>query len=647
MQQKKMGLWIIVSGIILIVLINLSDIIRGKQFELGSAQLLVSFVGFLVILFGGLFAFSKIDFFGFFTKMFGTIKNSIMLGINSLEKVLGHIFSSRFAQNKKSQRFFEFLIIFGFILFSAIYTLGRWNGITPFVFLGSDASYISSYAAALDHPTLFTGDYFLSNQARVSAYVALHIPLIRLLNTLLGSYGNGFIFLLPFTIFFKLFGFYSLGKRLFKKTWLALLLSIVTFPIIYTGAWDYWGLLGDVLPRNLFEIFLPWTILWSIQWIDRPKRWYLLSLIVGVLTYFHSISGIIVFFTITLVYLLMSPLPFFKRIWQILLNGLIYLVTAIPFVLSYALNEKSSRTVSISYVDYLAILYQRFGHNHLDVVSVFINLVKQLAISGILPLAMLAILYLTFSRTVKVKTAYRILLSWILGILLISVVFPIVEKPFDPYLHILAQQMLLIRGIRFIPPLLVVFVFVVFYENYAVMEFRFPHLRNAVFVGLITIVIGLMVTQNQQDPYFGKEVICIGSGHIFCATEQEKNAAGIIQSLDKYTNPNDTVLSIEPLTVKAALSIRYQALRPMGYTDSDLNRMSDDPAMLQEIASKMRPWRALEHADPQTKLASYIELAQSMKANYLIVQLKDFNEESRAALSPVYQNPDYALISIK
>ncbi len=143
-----------------------------------------------------------------------------------------------------------------------------------------------------------------------------------------------------------------------------------------------------------------------------------------------------------------------------------------------------------------------------------------------------------------------------------------------------------------------------------------------------------------------QELSCLSSGRIVCSTDEQLDAVDMIRALEKYTTAQDTILPVPPLTVSYANAIRYQALRPMGYTKNDVVRLRDNPALLQEISLKMKPWNALEHADENTRLQSYIDMAAEMHADYLIIQVGDFKKKTLQAITPVYANDHYMLVKI-
>lgn len=643
------ALSLIVSGVLLEILLPLSDILRGKDFDYGKAQLILAGLGIFAILLGvGLFLF-RLDPIPTIAKISKTIYAQIANFFHGFDDLLSRIFtklSHPFQAEPKKFNWLDVSIISAFLMFSLIYSLGRWNGISPFIYLGSDASYISSYAAKLDNPASFSNDYFLANQANVDAYIAFHIPLLRSLNQLTGSYGNAFLILLPLALFFKLLGFYLLGKTLFSNRGLGALLAIITFPVIYTGAWDYWGLLGDALPRNLFDVAFPWILLLSLRWINEPKKWLILSGLLGIVTYIHSISGGIIFAVLCIVYLLQSPQPLSKRILHLIAISGVYLIIVSPFAYFYIKSMAAVPTVQLSYADKVAYMISFFGENHIDAFLIFSGTVQTLIHSGLLPLAGIAILFEAIFHRVKYRSPSVFWFFWIISLIFVTVVLPIIEFHFDNILHLINLQMMLVRGLRYLPPLLMLLIFECFFGQSKVKEAPFRSIFQLSGVVLLAAAFVLTINYNQQDGYFQKEVRCLSQGQLTCPTQQEKDGLEVIQSLDEFTSATDTVLSIPPLNTPLALAIRYSALRPMGYTMTDVRRLNTDVYKQNEIFTAMKPWNKLEHADPDVVLAAYFSLAKEVHADYLIVQKADFQTKYFSDLVPVFENDSYMLVKV-
>jgi len=629
LDHKKTGLFILLLGTLALLYILFLDLLQGQALGVGKWQLAVAVPCALGMLTGALMALGRMP--------------ALERAFTRLEDILECI-TSRLPRLKP--RTIDILVLVGFVLFSLLYTLGRWKGLQPFIFLGSDASYISSYAAALDHPGQFAADYIFSSQAKIDIYFAAHVPLIRELAHLTGDYGTAFLLLLPLALFLKLFYFYALGKRLFHHRGYALLLAVLTTPVIYTGAWDYWGLLDDALPRNLFEIAFPWLLYWLTLSLEKPRYWYLCALALSALIYVHSISSLPMFLVFALVFLLLARLPLKTRLRHLVLGGLLYLAAAAPFFINSIISSRAVVSVPLSPQEHLDLLLRYYG-SHLDIPAITLNLAKQLTLSGILPLAALALGWLLLQHSPHPERRnLRILAVMLPAVLVIALLVPWLESFFDVHLNILAELMQLVRFVRWLPPLLILFSLLVF-SRPAANSPALPHLAGLTALLLCALTFAGMVTFNQQGGHAAAGVKCLASGRLLCPTDQDKAALDIMAATEKLTKREDTLLAVEPLKVEFLLSLRYQALRPLGLNVQDLSRMRDDLGRLAQLRPVIAPWSAVAHSEPGQKLAAYLQLAPQVGADYLILQLGDFPKKSLEGLDAIYRNDYYALVKIQ
>ena len=140
----------------------------------------------------------------------------------------------------------DWLIVLIFLAFATVYFLGRLQGNYPVVILTGDGGNIASYAAALDHPSWFQNDPALGASNNIGIYATIHIPLIRALKALTGDYGLAYAWLVLPQTFLQLFGFYILGRVLFKKRFWAFLLAFLTAMTVTTiGLGEIWGVWQD------------------------------------------------------------------------------------------------------------------------------------------------------------------------------------------------------------------------------------------------------------------------------------------------------------------------------------------------------------------------------------------------------------------
>ena len=199
------------------------------------------------------------------------------------------------------------LIILFFFLLSTLFFLGRWNGLTPFVNLHSDAGYVSAYAASLDHPEAFAKDPLFNSPDNFGYYTSLQVPVIRVLTKITGGYGLSYVLLMIPYVFMQLSGFYILGKVIYKSSFFSLLLALTSIVIIYTQAGDYWGIWYDPQPRMMFQAFFPWLLILVLLSLPRPRLRWLVMLASGLLIYVHPLSTPAIAFSAWLGFLVLNP----------------------------------------------------------------------------------------------------------------------------------------------------------------------------------------------------------------------------------------------------------------------------------------------------------------------------------------------------
>jgi hypothetical protein len=642
MKNKNFAWLFLVLGFLLFFLSIFADKINGEPINLGPAQItLLIFSLFIIALsVGNLF---------FHLQPIELARRVIRGSLSRTENILGRVqtWCSSWLPQSTSSRIQNIIYITIFVIYSLLFTLGRWNGNTPFVFLRGDASMISGFSAALDHPDLFTRDFFLHPLSNVNWYISIEIPIIRFLGKLLNGYGNAYIFILPVILFLKLFGFYQLGKFLFRRPFLGFLLAAITTPVVYVGVLDYWSLSHDVLPRNLFEIFIPWLILWTIKWNDQPKKWFWFGIIVGGLTYFHSMSALVIFLSVCVALIISSKVNFKSKLGAIFISAIIYAVVLIPFVIGYRPEIPGQQTLSYEAGRDLLLLV---NGDYLNPSAITSNLFFKFLRSGlIIPFVIALIIMVTFWKE-KRQNNTLLVSGWIIGIIVFTIGLAFIETWIENSLHILPVQFYLIRGIRYLVPLLLVFIFLSF-RQLVRMPLKTPYpmivrsLLSGTFLIIFVYIFTSMIKNNPQDPYLPREINCLRTGRITCQTQEEKDAIDILASTEEHTTVEDVISTLPPFGVTFAQAIRYEILRPLGYNANDAARIRD-LSELKKLVDVLQPWRQLEHAPIEEQLNAYLELAPSMGFDWVIIQKADFPAEQIEKLESVYSNDSYMLVRV-
>ena len=541
----------------------------------------------------------------------------------------------------------DWLAVLIFITFAGLYFLSRLQGNYPIVILSGDAGNIASYAAAADHPDWFQTDPALGDANNIGIYATIHIPLIRALNHLTGDYALACAWLMPPQTFLQLLGFYVLGRVLFKNRFWAFLLAFLTaMPVLNIGLGESWGVLQDALPRVTFQSLLPFLLVLVLVWKDRPGRWPWLMVFAGLLVYAHPISAPAWGMAIWLSLWLLHPKGWTwkRRILVMLGLGILFLLALTPFALNYLSYRGRDQTADYNTV--MAILQTYSPANLLNVPAALGSFVWNMTRSLLLPVALVG-LVATWLLKKDDRTLVKVVLLWIAGIFLTSVLVPFVEGLVEQRLHILPLETELVRCIRYFVPLLLLFWLWPLAE--LVSRLAKPKVRQAVVVLGIVLFCFWGVTNHPAVGDMLDALVCFTKARLVCAAPRPLDE--LILTLRTQTQPGEGVLVFNEDTayVSQSLSVRYAALRPLVYTlrDSGILGYSNRSALPGWLATtkQMDILRAM--TDPQERLAELVPLAESLGATYLVVDFAITPETlNNLLVSVVMQNKGYLLLKL-
>jgi O-antigen/teichoic acid export membrane protein len=541
----------------------------------------------------------------------------------------------------------DWLAVLIFLAFAVVYFLGRLQGNYPTVVLTGDGGNIASYAAALDHPGWFQADPVLGDLKTIGIYATIHIPIIRALNHLTDDYGLAYAWLVLPQTFLQLLGFYILGRVLFRNRFWAFLLAFLTaMTVINIGLGEIWGVWQDALPRVTFQSLLPFLLALTLVWKDRPRRWPWLMLFAGLLVYVHPVSapawGLAVW--LSLWALLPKGWNWKRRIPVMLGLGLLFLAVLTPYAINYLSYRRGDQAADYNTV--MAILQTYSPANLLDVPAAMGTFMWNMIRSLLLPVA-LAGFVATWLLKKSDRTPVKIVLLWVVGIFITSVIIPFGEQIVEQHFHILPLETELVRCIRYFVPLLLLFWIWPLAEW--TPRLANPQARRAVFA-LGIVLLGFWGATNRpavRDIY--QTLVCFTKGRLVCSAQNPLD--DLLLTLRTQTQPGEGVLVFNEDTayVSQSLSVRYSALRPMVYTlrDSGILGYSNRSTLPGWLATtkQMDTLRAM--ANSQERLAGLVPLAKSLGATYLAV---DFNVTpemlSPLPVSVLMQNAGYILLKL-
>jgi hypothetical protein len=471
--------------------------------------------------------------------------------------------------------------------------------------------------------------------------------LIRALNHLTRDYGLAYAWLVLPQTFLQLAGFYILGRVLFKNRFWAFLLAFLTgMTVINIGLGEIWGVWQDALPRVTFQSLLPFLLALVLAWKDRPRRWPWLMLFAGLLVYVHPVSapawGMAVW--LSLWFLQPKDWTWERRSLVMLGLGGLFLVVLIPFAINYL--SYRGRDTAADYTTVMAVLQTYSPANLLNVPAALGTFLWNMTRSLLLPVA-LAGFVVTWLLKKGDRTQVKVVLLWMTGILITSVLIPFAEQVIESRYHILPLETELVRCIRYFVPLLLLFWIWPLAEW--TRRFANPRARWA------PIILGILLfgfwsgTNRPAVRDIFQTFICFTKARLVCPAPGPLN--GLILSLRTQTQPGEGVLVFNEDTayVSQSLSVRYAALRPLVYTlrDSGILGYSNRSALPDwlETTRQMDTLRAV--ADPRKRLEGLVPLADRLGAIYLVVDFKvPPGILVDLPVSVVMQNDGYTLLKL-
>ncbi len=541
----------------------------------------------------------------------------------------------------------DWLAVLIFLVFSAWFFLGRMQGNFPITILTGDAGNIASYAAARDHPDWFTSDAVLGENSRFQVYATVHIPLIRALNRLTGDYGQASAWLVLPQTFLQLLGFYLLGRVLFKdRLWAFLLAFLTAMTVRSIGLGEIWGIWHDSLPRVVFQSLLPFLLVLVLIWKDHPARWPWLMVFAGLLVYVHPISAPAWGLAIWLSLWLLIPHQWSpaRRITILLGLGLLFLVVIAPF----AFNYLSYRGIEpqLTYETVMPLLLATSPANLFDVPAAGMDFLWQQTRSLLIPLALVGFI-LTWRLKKNDRKEIRIVLTWMAGILITSILIPLVERFIESRFQILPIETEFLRGVRYFVPLLLLF------WLWPLASLTAAARRWTARVGIFLIgimCVGFWGATNR--PAIGDMIDvldCFSKGKLVCVTSSP--LTDLLTAVQGSTRPGEGIFfyNQDLAATSQSLSVRYAALRPLVYSYRDSGILGYGsratlPAWL-ETTRQVETIRSL--SDPVDQVEYLAMLALSLEARYLIYD-QPLSEQDNATLpgEVLYQNELYTLIAL-
>lgn len=510
------------------------------------------------------------------------------------------------------------LVVAGFLLYAAVFQLGRWRGFTPFVFLGGDAANIAGYAAALDHPQLFAGDSALGDPEELSFYATIHIPLLRALFPLFGDYGTAYVSLLGIHVLLQALGFYVLGRVLFENRFWALLLSVVTLMPVWVGLGTLWGTYEDPVPRFTFQALLPFVLSLALVWSSRPSRWPALMGIAGLLMYVHPVSAPswAVALWLGLAAERSETLPLRRRLAVLALAAAVFLLVSAPFLAIYLGSREHVVPQASSAISHYAILRQALPSAYFDASLAVRTLVVKWGNAFALVWLWAAVGAVVVWRLGgRERTLLARMGLWAVGIVLVSVGVSWLDQWQASVRHALPVQFDLIRGLRYLVPLLLICAILPLAALHARLTRSLEDQRRRRAAVLAIMLAGVAFvavwTLRHQPPEIRTALSCWRSGRFPCPRPAWPPLVEMLEAVQTHTSEGEVLHA-----PRVAWPVRYYALRPVAHDRRDIGVfLYSKPEALPRWQETIRRSNAIGRIeDPRARFHAQLELAASLGA---------------------------------
>ncbi|HSB00536.1 MAG TPA: hypothetical protein VLE49_07790 [Anaerolineales bacterium] len=539
------------------------------------------------------------------------------------------------------------LIILFFVLIAFLYQVAMLSPGYPNVILGGDAANIASFAAARAFPDLFKNDVLMGNPQHLGLYVTVHLPIVIWLEKLVGNFGLAYSLLLFPHVFLQYLAYYLLGRVIFHQRYWALLFSLAaSSPLVLDGG-EVWGIISNALPRVTFQVLIPFLLILLLSaWRERPGRWPWIMVILGLMAFVHPVSAPVWAFALWFGFWFMFPAArdTRRKLWEMLKLGGVLVLAILPYVSIYLTYHESGNSKSNYDLAYY-ILSEYFPENILNIPGAVNTFLHSTAQFGLLWYG-LAGLILTFLLFRGERPRLKQLLTWVAGIVIISILVPWIENTIERLLRLIPLQTELMRGMRYLVPFLLVFWFYPFAE--LTRRSVRAGLTRAVFaVGTLLTLGWLVMNPPQPFVYTSHMLNCWRSGQFICPNNTAHSDA---LTYIREETPEGAKFAVFLTNRWSGIEVRYLGLRPMVYAYKDRGQLVyTNIEALQEWYSDQQ--RENEIYSPrktptvEEKRLRIVEFARQAGADYILTNFPfPPDVQSQLNVIAVYQNSSYSVL---
>ena len=525
-----------------------------------------------------------------------------------------------------SKRFFYFIdvcIFCGFTVFALLYFAGRYQGVQPYIFLGSDAGNIASFAAALEYPEYFASDALLQDPGNFRHYATFHVPLWGYLEKLLGDFGLAALSLLVPHIVLHGFGYYLLGREILRSRIWALIFSLATFFLHPLPLATFWGLYKDPIPRVGFQALLPYLLLLAFRWRMQPGKWPLVFILIGIGMYVHPVSAPAWALALWCSMFVCQPSEWsiLKRTQVMVSLGVLYLIVSAPFLYIYLNNH--AHGLSDQYDLVFKAMSARMAPGFMDVqyaVSAFCTkLFNEYPSIWLSPV--LFTLFFLFDKSQRRDLVF--FLFWVLGIAAAAIGIPFIEHSLAKANNSIPTQVDLIRNQRYFLPLSVLLCCWSLSGLSERLELCCSRqsLRRLIRTSFVCLSCAVFWANINLPPrYVHPAALAWQNGSFYPPRSR------VVSKMMEYLNwlKTQTAADASFLPIGKSipvLSYRYAARRSLSFAHKDGGAFAyaNHAALLEWFKVKQKIDDASEIKEISLKTLAYLEIAKELRTDYLVL----------------------------
>jgi hypothetical protein len=365
----------------------------------------------------------------------------------------------------------------------------------------------------------------------------------------------------------------------------------------------------------------------------------------GLMVFLHSISAPAIGFALWLGLWLYHPAEWKapKRVGVMLGLGLLFVLALSPFALNFLSYQ--ARGASPDYELVMGVLNTYVGQLLMNPVAAFAQFATDAVFELLLPLAALGF-YLLWRFGRVERTLLVLVVTWFSGVMIVTLGVTSLERVVESALRVPPVDTELVRGMRYLVPLLLIF----WLWPLAELAPRFVHRRAALAAGLVGVLLlgGWTLTHTPEARWMLNASLCLARGQLVCGDDREINE--LIMALRQtpqgsrvwYFNESEKGASL-------TLAVRYLALRPLVYTDRDsgLFVYTDRPRLESWLMTKHQVEAIQALSKPTERLDLILPLAGELNAQYLAFDFPASPDDlARYPVEVVMQNKSFTLLRL-